>query len=219
MRSTTSLAAIEKLRELFSAYGLPEELVSDNGPQFTSSEFAEFLELNGIRHTRSPPYHPSTNGATERMVQVLKKALKSVSGSSIKHKLAKFLFSYRNTPHTLTGETPAKLFLNRQPRTRLSLLEPNLADVVEAKQEKQKFQHDGKLPLCEFIPGDSVYIRNFRGGSKWNPGVIQALLGPVKPENVTPDEGQAKVRPSRPSRTIKKPERLIENFWLNPVYV
>ena len=89
------------------------------------------------------------------------------------------MFSYKNTPNILTGETLAKLFLNRQPRTRLSLLKPNLADLVEAKQEKQKFQHDGKLPLREFIPRDSVYVRNFRGGSKWNPGVIQALLGPV----------------------------------------
>ena len=74
---------IGKLRSLFAAYGIPEELVSDNGPQFTSEEFSVFMKNNGIKHTTSAPYQPATNGAAERMVQILKQALKSVSGSNI----------------------------------------------------------------------------------------------------------------------------------------
>ena len=133
-QSTTSCATIGKLRSLFAAYGIPEELVSDNGPQFTSEEFSVFMKNNGIKHTTSAPYHPATKDPAERMVQILKQALKSVPGTNINHKLSNFLLTYRNTPHSLTGQTPAELFLKRVPRTRLSMLKPNLAKDDEEKQ-------------------------------------------------------------------------------------
>ena len=55
MPSTTSSATVRVLRHLFAAYGLPLQLVSDNGPQFTSEEFTAFIKSNGVRHTRSAP--------------------------------------------------------------------------------------------------------------------------------------------------------------------
>lgn len=75
MQSTTTTQTLERLRRTFAAYGLPEEVVSDNGPQFSSLEFMEFLKINGIKHTSTPPYHPSSNGAAERLVQTVKRAL------------------------------------------------------------------------------------------------------------------------------------------------
>ena len=57
MPLTTSLNTIETLRTLFTKYGLPEQLVSDNRPQFTSEEFADFIKANGIKHIFSAPYH------------------------------------------------------------------------------------------------------------------------------------------------------------------
>ena len=97
------------LYPLFSSYGFPEEIVSDNGPQFTSDQFADFLRQNGVRHTRSAPYHPATNGAAERMVQVLKKGLKLASRLGVDHELANLLLSYRSRPHSTTGAPPAEL--------------------------------------------------------------------------------------------------------------
>ncbi|XP_054283553.1 uncharacterized protein LOC129000616 [Macrosteles quadrilineatus] len=75
MKSTSSLKTIERLRSLFASYGLPDTLVSDNGPSFTSFEFKEFLKKNGVRFVLSPPYHPASNGAAERCVQEVKKNL------------------------------------------------------------------------------------------------------------------------------------------------
>ena len=72
MSSSTSQATIPALRQLFATYGLPQQLVSDNGPQFSSVEFATFLTRNGVKHIRSSPYHPSTNGLAERFVHTLK---------------------------------------------------------------------------------------------------------------------------------------------------
>ncbi len=51
MDSTTSTKTIQVLKTLFSRYGLPEVLVIDNGPQFTSEEFQTFLKVNGVKHT------------------------------------------------------------------------------------------------------------------------------------------------------------------------
>lgn len=60
---STKLTTAEKtanlLRNLFASYGLPKVLVSDNGPQFTVSEFEQVLKGNGVRHVLSPPYHPA----------------------------------------------------------------------------------------------------------------------------------------------------------------
>ncbi|XP_020908437.1 uncharacterized protein K02A2.6 [Exaiptasia diaphana] len=115
MKSTTSSKTIEVLRNLFARFGIPEQLVSDNGPQFVSDEFQTFMKSNGIRHITSAPYHPATNGLAERSVQTFKQALKSMEGNSspLKEKLAKFLINYRNTPHLTTGESPAQMMLGR----------------------------------------------------------------------------------------------------------
>ena len=63
---------------------------------------------------------------------------------SLQLRIANFLLWYRNTPHSVTGRTPAELFLKRQMRTRFSLLKPGLSKDVEAQQMKQKLFHDRK---------------------------------------------------------------------------
>ena len=60
--STTTSKTIECLRQMFVAYGLPHQIVSDNGSQFTSDEFSSFMKANGIKNTRTTPYHPTSNG-------------------------------------------------------------------------------------------------------------------------------------------------------------
>ena len=65
MMTTALSKTIALLRETFARFGLPEQIVSDNGPQFVSEEFELFLQHNGIKHIRSAPNHPATNGAAE----------------------------------------------------------------------------------------------------------------------------------------------------------
>ena len=142
MSSTTSLKTSEVLRSLFSRYGIPEELFSDNGPQLAAEEFTKFLRQNGIKFTRVPPYHPASNGAAERSVQTAKVALTKqvldgkASTLTLEHRLANFLILNRSTPHTVTGQSPAELFLGRQIRNCFTLLKPNLNRTVEEKQLK-----------------------------------------------------------------------------------
>ena len=125
MPSIMSERTIVVLHDLFAHYGLPDQLVSDNGTQFTSSEFQVFMKQNGIKHIRCAPYHPATNGAAERFVQTLKKALRGgkEDGKSPQHLLSSFLLKYHSTPHSVTGETPSMLFLGRQVKTLVGFVE------------------------------------------------------------------------------------------------
>ena len=107
MKSTTASRTVEELRKLFAQHGLPEELVSDNGPQFIASEFEEFMRSNGVKHTKCAPYHPASNGQVERLVQILTTVLHKhtldKSGMSQSQRLQSFLLTYRTTPHATTG--------------------------------------------------------------------------------------------------------------------
>ena len=98
MQSTTSEKTIEALRHLFSRNGLCLQLVSDNGPQFTSDEFRKFMLTNGIKHIRSVQFHPASNGQAERFVQSMKHAMKSMGNDhgTVQDKLSRFLLAYRN---------------------------------------------------------------------------------------------------------------------------
>ena len=64
------------LQNLFAIHGLPDKLVSDNGPQFTSGEFKEFMLNCGILHIKTAPYHPQTKGEAKRFVQTFKNFVK-----------------------------------------------------------------------------------------------------------------------------------------------
>ena len=68
MKSTTATITIDELCCLFSLRGIPEQIVSDNGPQFKSDEFKQFLSENGITYLTTAPYFPATNVQAERFV-------------------------------------------------------------------------------------------------------------------------------------------------------
>lgn len=180
MKKTSSERTIEELRSMFSRYGLPKQLVSDNGPQLVSEEFEMFMEENGIQHIKSAPYHPATNGLAERFVQTMKHALKSSSSyKSLNRRLNAFLLSYRNTPHATTKVSPASAMFKRQLRTRLDLLKPqNTKDTVHL-QQKAQMQRRSTARLRSFENGDQVLARNYTPGIKWKPATVIAKTGPV----------------------------------------
>ena len=181
MTTTSAQCTIEELRRMFASYGIPEQLVSDNGPQFVSGCFEEFMKMNGVKHIKCTPYHPSSNGAVERLVQTFKNFMKvnASNGGTLSQRLASFLFSYRTTPHATTNVASCELFLGRKIRSRLDLLRPDVESRVNEQQAKQKACHDGNSPFREFFLGQNVMSRNLRNGPDWVPGVIVERLGPL----------------------------------------
>lgn len=102
MTTTTSSKTIEKLRHCFAAYGLPVTVVTDDGPQFKSVEFRDFLKSNGVHYVLTPPFHPTSNGLAERAVQTIKDAFlrqllqdsKTKVNRSLQHCIDSLLFVY-----------------------------------------------------------------------------------------------------------------------------
>lgn len=164
METTTTAKTLDIFRSVFARFGLPEQIVSDNGPQFISSEFEQCMRQNGIKHIKIAPYRPSSNGQAERFVQIFKQSLRASKDDrgTLPTKLFRFLLAYRNTPHSTTGVTPAELLMKRPLRTRLDLLRPSLRNQVLTKQAKQKVHHDAHSKFREFETGQSVLVRNLR---------------------------------------------------------
>ncbi|KAL7842622.1 hypothetical protein SRHO_G00243110 [Serrasalmus rhombeus] len=181
MDSTTSSKTIQVLRELFSRYGIPHSLVSDNGPQFCSEEFSTFLKANGVKHIRSAPYHLAFNGLAERFVQTFKHALRSSRGTTpLQQRLDTFLLTYRNTPHATTRESTAMLFIGRKLRSRLDFLKPSVARAVHQSQEDQQQRRWLHSKQRQFAVGEPVLVRDYRKGEdKWMPAVVIEKTGPV----------------------------------------
>ena len=92
--SATSSVIIEKMRSTFATFGIPDTLVTDNGTNFTSAEFEEFLKSNGIHHTQTAPCHPASNGFTKWAVQTFKSGMKKLTGGTLEARVARFLFNY-----------------------------------------------------------------------------------------------------------------------------
>ena len=88
---------------IFATHGLPEEVVSDNGPQFMSTEFGEFMHKNRIKHMLVPPYHLQSKRAAERSAKVVKDALvkqmlEGKKGISMEHWLTIFYSDITQRP-------------------------------------------------------------------------------------------------------------------------
>ena len=160
--TSTPAITIEKLRQCFVTFGLPEQQVTDSGPLFVSEEFQQFMYNNGVRHICISLHHPSSNRQAERAVQNFKMGMKKVKEGTLSAKVARFLFNYRMTPHSTTGQSPAELMFRQQLRTR-----PNLEAQVCNQQARQKASHDLHAKAREFTPDTKVYVRNFGSGPPW----------------------------------------------------
>ena len=78
VKSATFTVVMQCLHSVFARFGLPDTLMSDNGPCFVSAEFEKFLMLNGICHVTSAPYHPVSNVQAERAMQTVKKGVEKM---------------------------------------------------------------------------------------------------------------------------------------------
>lgn len=141
VQSATSTGTIEELRTVFAQTRLPQQLVSDNGSQFTSEKIQLFTKRNEIKHISTMPFYAATNVLTERYVQTFKHSRKAMAKMkmSLSEKLANFLLSYRNTEpcNSTQSQTSAVQFMGRFLKSRLELLMPDLHRNILRRQSSQ----------------------------------------------------------------------------------
>lgn len=149
---------------MYARHGIPEQLVSDNGPQFSANTFSKFKEEFGFMHITSSPRFPQSNGEVERAVQTVKNLLKKASDPY------KALMAYCATP-LISGLSPAELLMGRKIRTTVPILPTQLEpswpylesfrekdSALKAKQKKSfNSRHSAKV-LPNLMPGDTVWL-------------------------------------------------------------
>ena len=193
----TTAAIRDFLAECFTRWGMPEEIITDNGRQFVSHEFDKFLQQHGIRHCRTALYHPQSNGAVERFNRVVKDCLKTARASETppRDALRAMLAAYRATPHATTGLSPAELMLGRKLLLPLDILKSRPpkevhfeapTQRVRDKQLKQKRYADlhRRARPPQLKAGDwvrvRVQVRHSKLDKTWSePQRIKQMLGPA----------------------------------------
>ena len=123
---------------MFSRHGIPETVVSDNGPQFSSQEFSDFASNYQFAHVTSSPHYPASNGQAERAVKTAKQLLKNADDPFLA------LLSYRATPLPWCGKSPAELLMGRKlrsniPQTTDSLV-PQWSYLQEFRAQNKEFK-------------------------------------------------------------------------------
>lgn len=171
-------ATIKHIKPHFARHGIPEEVISDNGPQFNCTEFKAFAREYEFTHITSSPMYPKSNGAAERTVQTVKKTLKKAKKDKTDPNLA--LLALRNTPIDGVGKSPVQLLMGRRTRTTLpvnsKLLNPQFdtQEVKPALQKKQnvqkKYYDRGAKPLQPLEKGERVGLRD---AGVWVPATVK----------------------------------------------
>lgn len=196
LKYANSTEVIQFLKEWFSNHGICETLESDNGPQFSSKEFADFSKSWSFFHQTSSPHYPKSNGLAERFVQTAKLLLKRCAYDNTDIYAA--LLNLRNTPRDPQLQSSAQRMFSRSTRSKLhgcsDLLKPKIVENVpknleKARQTQKQYadRHSSKNSE-KFKNDDTVALQT--GHRQWITGrVIDDKVAP-RSILVQTDDGQ-----------------------------
>lgn len=181
MSSTIAECVIEKLINFFCIFGLPSELVSDNGPPFKSKKFIDFLTSHNIKYTPAPPYHPQSNGQAERPVRTIKqifyKFCLGVEGNlTMKEKIQKFCMYHNNSPSTTTGKAPLSIIFSYKPKTLLDLINYKPKDTMDKNGNINEVKSSVKKSTKFEVGQNVMYLNHYKSHVKWVPAKVVQLI-------------------------------------------
>ena len=220
LTSMTANQVITLCKSQFSRHGIPDVLITDNGPQFSSYQFRHFTQEYQFNHLTSSPYHPQSNGMAEKAVQTVKRLMKKAVHDGKDLQLA--LLEYRNTPWSDTIGSPAQRLMGRRTKTLVpttgSLLQPKTIDPTLVRKEliqrrqQQKYYHDQHAkPLKQLKPGDSVLVSAKDG--KWKPAKVTSInQNGSRSYNIITPQGQQYRRNRKDLRNLAYPVDINTNI-------
>ena len=186
MPNTKVNTIILKLKSHFARYGIPDQVIIDNGPQFTSDEFADFSRTCYFEHLTSSPGNSKANGKAESGLKTAKRILKKSIRAGTDTYLA--VLDYRNTPTEGMTTSPAQRLMSRRTKTLLpttqSLLLPRTINLESEKKElrqrqqaQAKYYNRSAKDLPSLSEGDVVRMKPFKLGDKsWRKAQVTARL-------------------------------------------
>ena len=180
----------DHLMELFSVEGIPDEIMSDNGPPFNGKEFSSFLTGLGIRHTTSSPNYPRSNGFIERQIQTMKRLMEKASSSGRSHQQA--LTGLRAQPLEDGLPSPAEILHGRSLVTRkaspvdLTAVRQSLI-ALQAKYTKSHDKAKSAKTQRALVIGEEVYFLS--GKNEWQISIVTGTTDTGRSYNILIDEG------------------------------
>ncbi len=221
--NTLSATVADKTEAHFARHGVPEVVLTDNGPQFIGSDYESMCDRLGVQHITSSPYWPQGNGKAEATVKIVKNIMKK-SGRGC---LFEALLNYRNTPPQDHDLSPAQRSMGRRTRSTIpisrSLLMPSgeTSELVQATIAKKrlaaKVQYDKNAghKLHPVTKGDYAYVKPspHHRGAPWPYGVVKEQM-PNRSVVVVTNNGEVRrnrvqVRPAAPP----PPDAILPKSW------
>ena len=221
VRSTSAEATIPKLDKIFSAYGIPKKLTTDNGPPFTSNEFKKFAKYLGVEHKRTTPLWPQANSSAENFNRMLRKTVQSakLENRNWIQEMYRYLRNYRSTPHDSTGKAPAEIMFSKGLyRTRLPQIVPKFDDPgVREHDSRSKARQKGyadnhrnvkelNFTVCDNVLVKQKKINKLTPPFNPNPYIIVKINGSM----ITAQSSTAGTLITRNSSFFKKIPRRLE---------
>ena len=201
LEDQSSATLINKLKSIIATHGIPDVVVSDNGPQFASAQFQKFTSNYGFTHVTSSPRYPQSNGMIERAIQTLKNLLKKADDPYIA------LLNYRATP-LQNQYSPSELLMGRKLQTKLPItdqkLDPMAPNTRLLREREEKYRgnmcrqynshHLVRKEQPQLSPGDYIYIKDMGRNAR----VVQPHHSP-RSYIVQPDNSNSALRRNRKS--------------------
>ena len=168
VKSTTATTTIPKLDKVFSEFGVPDVIRSDDGLPLNSEEFAAFANDLGFKHRKVTPKWARANGEVERFVRTVKKVIKTakVEHKNNRQELNRLLRNYHITSHSTTRIAPATALFGRSMKTKLPELttacsDPEIRERDQTAKVKMKEHADNKryVKPSNAKEGDTVLVK------------------------------------------------------------
>lgn len=142
----TSQAVIKAMRPHFARYGIPQTLLTDNGTQFTSREFQNFVGTWEFTHIKCSPHHHQSNGKAESTVKTAQRIMKKAKEAKTDPYLS--ILAWRNTPTQGLQTSPSQRLMSRRARTTLPTkfeqVKPNINILQDEKSKMEELKEKQK---------------------------------------------------------------------------
>ena len=166
IKRLTATNTSDIVKAMNARFRIPETVLGDNSQQYASQEFKEFAKSYGFNHVTSSPLYPQSNGQAERAVKTVKHLLKLADDPEMA------MLTYRSTPFSWCGLSPAELLMRRRLRTNIPLrpsqLIPHWKFLEGFRQDNEHFkrqqkrnfdQRHGVRHLPELPPDHEIWVK------------------------------------------------------------
>ncbi len=201
LHNTSSQTVAKATSAVFSMFGPPSTIISDNGPQYSGTPYQEMCNKWGIKHDTSSPRFPRSNGLAERNVRTIKNLIKKCKDTQQDIQIA--MQHLRATPLDGKLPSPAEILFGRPVRTTLPSYQQqgqlqqqtDISNRLQERADHMKRDHDkhAGATLPPLYIGQKVLVQD-TDSKKWEPGTITMVCKEPRSYEVSTPNGSVRRR-------------------------